>query len=193
MTMNRIASSLLPLLTLLVPTVLCAQDKGGDKGAEKGKAAAEKVDFQKQVLPILEKRCMECHGTPVADASGKAKKPKGGVILDSKEGIMASKKGKLVVAKKSGESKMIEVISLPADNEDRMPPAKKGEPLAKEEIELLKKWIDEGATFGDWTGKKADAKGSEKPKDGEKPKEGDKPKGGEKPKGGDKGGEHKGG
>ena len=68
-------------------------------------------------------------------------------------------------------------ISLAADHEDRMPPAKKGDPLPKEQQDLIKQWIDEGADFGKWTAKKDDKKG-DKPaekKDGDAPAEkGDK-------------------
>jgi uncharacterized membrane protein len=172
--MNRIAV-LVPAFFLCFPGVLAAQDKGqGDKGGDKpqGKEpAASKIDFQKQVLPIFEKRCSECHSTPSTDGGGRAKKPKGGVIVDTKEGILASKKGKFIVAKKPDESLLVKVTSEPADSDDRMPPKNKKEPLPKEEVETLKKWVEQGAEFGTWTGKKDD-----KPKPGDKPKDGDKPK-----------------
>lgn len=169
------------LLCSLLPGALFAQD--GDKGKKK-------VDFATQIYPILEKRCIECHATPFVE-NGRTKKPKGGVILDSKDGITTGKRGKLVVAGKAADSILVESICLPADDEDRMPPPKKGDPLGKEQIELIKSWIDGGAEFGKWTGKAKDGeKAEDKPKDGEKQKEGDKPKAGdkpaEKPKSGDK-------
>ena len=170
---------LLPCITLLsLALPLCAQDK--DKPTEK--AATETVSFETQILPILEKRCVECHATPAAGPDGKMKKPKGGVVLDSKDGITGSKKGKLVVAKKPDDSLMYHSVTLAADHEDRMPPAKKGEPLSKAETDLIKQWIEGGADLGKWTGKKAEAG---KGKEGDKPKEGEK-KEGEK-KEGDKG------
>jgi hypothetical protein len=132
------------------------------------KKAAEPIDFEKQVWPILEKNCLECHSKAAPGPDGKMKKPKGGVVLDSKDAITGGKKGKLLVAKKSGESLLYTSISLAADHEDRMPPAKKGDPLPKEQQELIKQWIDEGAAFGAWTAKKEGDKPAEK-KDGEKP------------------------
>lgn len=162
---------LLTLGCLLFAALTPAQsDEPADKGAS--------VDFQKQIWPILEKRCIECHSTAHTGPDGKTKKPKGGVVLDSKEGITTSKRGKLVVANKAAGSLLIESISLPADDEDRMPPAKKGDPLSKEQIALITKWIDDGADFGKWTGKA-------KPKEAE-PKDGDdsgKQKGGKKDEG----------
>jgi uncharacterized membrane protein len=138
------------LATFLFPLAVVAQDHG--------KQAA--IDFEKQVWPILEKRCVECHQTAHLGPDGKQKKPKGGVVFDHKDGITGSKKGKLVVAKKPDDSLIYTAISLPADHEDRMPPAKKGGPLAKDEIALIKQWIDEGASFGKWTGQKTE--GAEK-------------------------------
>ena len=166
-------------LLFLTAAVAPAQEKPAkpDK-PEKDKATAKKeaIDFEKQIWPILEKRCIECHATPQPNAEGKPKKPKGGVTLDSKSGITSSKGGKLVIAKNANDSKLVASISLPADDEDRMPPAKKGEPLAKDQIDLIKSWIDQGAEFGSWTGKAAakDAPKDKGEKEGSKPSEKDK-------------------
>lgn len=151
--------------------------------------AKAKVEFQRQILPIFERHCLECHATAHTGSDGKLKKPKGGVVLDSKDGIGASKRGKLVVAGKPDSSMLFESISLPADDDDRMPPPKKGAPLPQEQQELIKRWIEEGASFGSWTGEKTEppandaaadkpkgsdkssAKPSDKPTDKGKPKE----------------------
>lgn len=132
---------------------------------------AQKVDFEKQIWPILEKRCVECHKAPYTDPkTGRLKKPKGRVELDSPDGIKKSKRGKLVKAGDGENSLMWEAITLPADDEDVMPPAKKGKPLTKAQTDLIKKWIDEGADFGKWKGADAGkSKGkTEKPKTGGK-------------------------
>lgn len=172
--MNRPLIAFVSLLSFAA--AVAAQGKDGKEAKEPKKAEA--VDFEKQIWPILEKNCLECHSKAAPGADGKVKKPKGGVVLDSKDAITAGKKGKLLVAKKSGESLLYTSISLAADHEDRMPPAKKGEPLPKEQQELIKQWIDDGADFGKWTAKKDD-KPAEK-KDGETPAD----KGEKKEKGG---------
>jgi hypothetical protein len=133
---------------------------------------AASIDFATKIWPILEKNCIECHQAPFVDENGRTKRPKGGVVFDSKDGILGSKKGTVVVAKKSADSLLYQSISLPADDEDRMPPPKKGGPLSKEQIELIQKWIDGGADFGKWTGK-----AEEKPKDKEKDAGKEKPSG----------------
>ncbi len=115
-------------------------------------AAQGKVDFQKQVWPVLQARCVECHAAAHMGADGKLKKPKGGVVLDSKDGMLGS--DGLIVAKDAARSSLYTVVSLPANDEDRMPPANKGKPLTDEQQALIKQWLDEGASFGGWTGKK---------------------------------------
>lgn len=95
------------------------------------------VDFAKDVEPILAQRCYECHGVD---------KDKGDFRLHTLEEIQ--KVEGLIVAGKPEESSIFHRISLPADDADIMPP--KGDPLTAEQQETIKKWIAEGANFGDW-------------------------------------------
>lgn len=96
--------------------------------------ADEKIDFAKLVKPIFESRCIECHG---------AEKQKGDLRLDSGEVVKAGGDHKAIVPGKADESEVIKHVSLPAGHDDIMPP--KGDPLTKEQIEILRKWINEGA------------------------------------------------
>jgi uncharacterized membrane protein len=156
-TLTICSSSLIILLALFAP------GQGGKAPADKGDKGdkKEKADFQKDVLPILEKNCLQCHHTP--DAKDNRYRPKGGVILDNKEGITTSKKGKLIVAKHPEDSVLYQAVTKAADARNRMPPAKTAEPLGKETTEILKKWITEGADFGTWTGKKDDKSKKDEP------------------------------
>jgi len=96
--------------------------------------AEDKVDFAKSIQGVLEARCIDCHGP---------KKQKADLRLDKREEALAE----VIQPGKSGESELYKHISLPADHEDIMPP--KGDPLTKEQIEAIKKWIDEGANWPD--------------------------------------------
>ncbi|MBL58636.1 MAG: hypothetical protein CMO75_03090, partial [Verrucomicrobiales bacterium] len=96
--------------------------------------ADEKVGFSKSIQGVLEARCIDCHGP---------KKQKGDLRLDKKETAF----GEIIQAGKSIESELFKRITLPADHEDIMPP--KGDPLTKDQIEAIKKWIDEGANWPD--------------------------------------------
>lgn len=107
-------------------------------------AATQPVDFRTEILPVLEARCFECH-------QGGAKKPKAGLRLDGADWIRHGAGGSpVLVAGRPEESSLLARIALPADDLDVMPP--KGDPLTKDEVERFRRWIAEGADFGDWTG-----------------------------------------
>ncbi|MHC4954957.1 MAG: c-type cytochrome domain-containing protein [Planctomycetota bacterium] len=113
---------------------------GGDM-AEKG----DRVSFEKQVLPLLRESCFECH-------SDKKKKPKGALRLDGRSWILVGGKGgPAVLAGKPDRSPLYLRATLPDDHDDVMPPS--GEVLEKDQLALLKRWIEEGAEFGSWKGK----------------------------------------
>lgn len=96
---------------------------------------AEKVSYQKQVVPILKKNCYSCHN--------KNQKTEG-LDLTSEKGIRAGgEHGKIVVPKKSGESRLMGYIKG-LKGYDQMPPDKK---LKDSEIKIIAKWIDEGLVF----------------------------------------------
>lgn len=108
------------------------------------------VSFEKDLLPVLTKRCFDCHrATHVED--GKKKEPKGDVRLDAAWAILkGNKEGPIVRPKESAKSPMYEVLTVPEDDDMHMPP--KGDPLTPEQIKMVKTWIDEGANFGTWEG-----------------------------------------
>jgi mono/diheme cytochrome c family protein len=101
--------------------------------------SADKVDFAKDIQPILQKSCVECHGP---------EKPKGKRRLDTKEGAFkGGKDGVIIVPGKADESDLYRRITLPADNDDVMP--NKGDKLTKAQTDLIRDWINQGATWPD--------------------------------------------
>ena len=116
--------------------------------------ADDKVDFEKQIFPIFKAKCFKCHEKEHED-NGKIKKPKGGLRLDNaeciKKGGKEDKENCLVPGKAAG-STIYTATTLPSTDDKAMPPDGKGDPLTKDEQELLKKWIDGGASFGTWKG-----------------------------------------
>ena len=104
--------------------------------------AAEPIDFGRQILPILSNNCFHCHGPD--DAERKAK-----LRLDTHEGALAGGKSgaTAVVPGKSAESELLLRITSPHDDEV-MPPRDAKEKLTPKQIELLRRWIDEGAPWG---------------------------------------------
>ncbi len=99
------------------------------------------VDFNRQVLPILSDNCFACHGPD-------AKTRKAKLRLDTKEGAFGELRsgGFAVVPGKPAESALVERITA-ADDEERMPPPKSGKKLKPEQVELLRRWVAEGAVW----------------------------------------------
>lgn len=108
------------------------------------------VDFEKEVWPILEERCVECHKAPY-ELNGKLKEPKSGLRLDGAAYIMhGGDDGPVVVADHPSRSSLYQRVILTDDDSDLMPP--KGDPLSHSQKEILRKWIAQGLDFGKWEG-----------------------------------------
>ena len=95
------------------------------------------VEFAKDILPILEARCFDCHGPD---------KQKAGLRLDRRASmIRGGDTGQpTIVPGNSSKSFLIEVL-VGSDPDLSMPP--KGAPLNDAQISLFKKWIDKGAVW----------------------------------------------
>jgi len=112
--------------------------------------ASAQIDFQKEVLPILQDRCIECHKAPY-EQNGKLKEPKAGLRLDGGAHILhGSDDGKVITPNHPSESPLYKRITLPSDDDDVMPP--KGDPLTASQQEVIRKWIAQGVDFGTWVG-----------------------------------------
>lgn len=92
-----------------------------------------------QVKSILDTSCVNCHGQ---------KKSKGKLQLDTVEGVLrgGKKLGPGVVAGKPDESPLVKVLLMdPKKDKMAMPPEDQGDPLTKEQIARIRKWITDGA------------------------------------------------
>ena len=116
------------------------------------------IDFETQVLPILQNRCFSCHSARKIDANGSVTKPKGGVQLDSVKGIETSLQGEVIMAGEPEDSLLYQRITLPEGDTGIMPPQEESVPLTKQETDLIRKWIAHGADYGEWTGNQSDLK-----------------------------------
>lgn len=113
--------------------------------------AEDKVDFEKQIWPIIENSCLKCHQEPYEDERGRMRKPKSGLIVGTKEGLMAGgDEGEAIIPGKPDDSPFYTMTMLPMSDDMHMPPEEKADELTDEQKELLKQWIAEGADFGDW-------------------------------------------
>src|SRR4030095_4431473 len=102
-------------------------------------SGSEKIDYITQVKPIFNKKCITCHGGVKAKSNFS--------LLFREDAMKPAKSGKYpIVPGKPGKSEMIRRITE-TDEEERMP--YKHEPLTKAEISILKKWIKQGAEWGE--------------------------------------------
>ena len=109
--------------------------------SSKSAGSADKVDFTRDVRPILSKHCFTCHGPD--EAARKAK-----LRLDVRnEALRPAKSDEIaIVPGKPDKSEMVTRIF--AENEDDvMPPPATKKPLTPEQKEILKRWIAEGAEY----------------------------------------------
>ena len=102
-------------------------------------ALADPVDFEKQVRPILEEHCFDCHGEETQ---------KHHLRMDNTVGILrGGESGEpFMLPGKSTESHLIARVTS-QNPKERMPP--KGERLTSEQVATLRRWIDEGAKMPD--------------------------------------------
>jgi Protein of unknown function (DUF1553)/Protein of unknown function (DUF1549)/Planctomycete cytochrome C len=106
-------------------------------------AGATRIDFSKQIRPILSDNCFQCHGPDEGQRKAKLR-------LDTKQGAFVKLRGGgfAIVPGKPGESKLLERITA-ADPSERMPPARTNKKLTPQQIELFQQWIEQGASYAD--------------------------------------------
>jgi hypothetical protein len=105
----------------------------------------EKIDFNRDVRPILSENCFFCHGPD-------KNKRKADLRLDTKEGLFTAIEKKRFPAV-PGHPEQSEIFKriITTDDDDRMPDPKSGKHLTDHDIAVFKKWIEQGAEFkGHW-------------------------------------------
>ncbi len=124
------------------PSWLCVAVIGLGLGAAR---AAEPplpplVEFNRDIRPIFSENCYACHGPD-------KNKRKADLRLDTEEGAFADLGGsKALVPGKRDQSELYRRVSAD-DDEERMPPARFGKHLSKRQVDLLGRWIDQGAKW----------------------------------------------
>src|SRR5689334_12187861 len=103
--------------------------------------ARPRVDFSRQIRPILSENCFACHGPDEKQRKAKLR-------LDTKEGAFGKLRhgGFALVPGKPTESRLLDRITA-HDPSDIMPPAKTGKKLTPEQIALVKQWVAQGAKW----------------------------------------------
>lgn len=104
-------------------------------------AGADRVDFAREVRPILSNRCFQCHGPD-------EKTREGDLRLDTRAGLMSAGSERLIIAPgKPLESELYLRVTA-SDPDRRMPPPDSDyPPLTPKEAETVRRWIEEGAEW----------------------------------------------
>lgn len=132
--MKRWLLSIAFLIAVALVNLAGDRDRGRATAEEKPAANSATPSFQTDIQPILKAKCWRCHGETVRKAE---------LDLHTQAGIQkGSESGAILVAGKPDDSRLFEVL-----HEGEMPPDQK-DPLTPEQIELFRKWIDSGASFG---------------------------------------------
>ncbi|TWU14987.1 Planctomycete cytochrome C [Novipirellula galeiformis] len=97
---------------------------------------AQPVDFGRDVRPILSDHCFACHGPDEEHREADLR-------LDASVGVLS-----VVQPEQVDQSELISRI-LSDDADTLMPPPKFGKPLSQAQIEILKQWVAQGATYGE--------------------------------------------
>ncbi len=124
----------LVLATILLIAVLAASNLNAA-------TLPAKIDFNRDVRPILSEYCYACHGPD-------GEKRKAGLRLDLKESAVMKLKSDAfaIVPGHPEKSSLVERITT-KNEDDVMPPLKTGKTLTKDQVEVLRRWIAQGA---DW-------------------------------------------
>ena len=105
-----------------------------------GPTAPEPIEFNRDIRPILSDRCYQCHGPDAA-------KRKADLRLDDETSAKAERDGgRAIVPGDVTASELYRRINA-KDAGEHMPPAKSGKTLSSAEIEKLRRWISQGATW----------------------------------------------
>lgn len=103
--------------------------------------AAEKVDYQRDVRPILSDRCFKCHGPDEAGRKGKLR-------LDVREdAVKPAKSGDPAIVPGKAEASELVTRLFSSDESEIMPPPETKKPLSDAQKSILKQWIAEGAEY----------------------------------------------
>ncbi len=103
-------------------------------------AAEPAVDFNRDIRPILSENCFHCHGPDEGTREA-------GLRLDTVDGLKHEADGRrAVVAGEPDKSELIRRL-ISSDPDDKMPPPKSGKTLTARQIDLVRRWIQEGAAW----------------------------------------------
>lgn len=130
---------------LKVRALVCAAASAlivlGSSATALGADRAKDVDFNRDIRPLLSENCFKCHGPGEEDRKAKLR-------FDLRDvATKPAKSGNIAILPGAPEKSELVARITAKDPDDRMPPLKTGKTLNKTQIELLRKWIAQGAPY----------------------------------------------
>ena len=101
---------------------------------------ARPVDFDRDIRPILSDKCFTCHGPDEQKRAGELR-------LDVRESAFAARDGKTAIVPNDLNASVLHHRITSTDADQKMPPGDSGQDLSEAEIQLLTRWIQEGAKW----------------------------------------------
>ena len=99
-------------------------------------AGPQDVDFNRDVRPVLSQNCYPCHGPDSEAREAKLRLDLAAVLRDKRE---------IIVPGSSEDSELYYRITTDIE-EERMPPAESNRGLTGEQVDILRRWIEQGAS-----------------------------------------------
>ncbi|MGD9635323.1 MAG: DUF1549 domain-containing protein, partial [Pirellulales bacterium] len=130
--LSRVSSNWLPWAVTLAVTIATTPAWAAD--------ATAKVDFTRDVRPILSDKCFRCHGPDPKSRQADLRLD----VWDSTDDAVGATE--MIVPGDPDASELIARITS-HDAETRMPPADSGKTLTPEQVDILKRWVAQGAEF----------------------------------------------
>lgn len=103
-------------------------------------AEEEKVDFGREVQPILAEHCFTCHGPDAESREAKLR-------LDQRDNAIVDRKGYAAIVPGDSEASELVALILSDDEDEVMPPPKFKKPLSAQQRKTLVRWINQGAEY----------------------------------------------
>lgn len=131
-------------IALFAPTLL--EVAAGQDETKGHTPVGDTVDFNRDVRPILAEHCFACHGPDAADRKAKLRLD----IIGGEDGAYRNYLGSAAITPGSLDDSEV-WYRVTTDSEDEMmpPPEAHGEPLDADELDVVKRWIEEGARYAD--------------------------------------------
>ena len=121
-----------------ISTAICVLAAASLAGVALAEPADARVSFQRDIRPILAKNCLSCHGPDESSRQAKLR-------LDTRAGATGEDGGHAGIV--PGDSAKSRVVVRISSADLPMPPKGAGELLSSGQVELIRRWIDQGATY----------------------------------------------